>query len=184
MKLPGHVRPGEPLSAQWGNDVVDALRALVPRDSPDITSRTSNNGTTFALVRKPPAPARTVRAPFTVYEGATAGTISVVTGQVHVVGNTLVVPTLGGTALDNSTPPTAAVVNGSKVYLRIERDDDEDFVECTIDVRTDTPTDDFHEGWLLLATVAIAGDVMSLTQAVTGNKVNRKVNIYHLWGAL
>lgn len=184
MNLPGHVLPGQPLDAKWGNDVVDALRALTPRDTPDITARTSTNGTTFALVRKPAPPSRRLLAPFTVVEGATAGTISVRPGVVHIAGLGVEAPTLGGIALDHSTPPTAAVVNGSQVYLRIERDDDEDFVECTIDVRGDVPTDDYHEGWLLLATVAIADGVMTITQAADGNKVSRKVNIYHLWGAL
>ena len=49
MKLPGKVCKGEPITADWGNDVVNKLRSLQPCPSPDIGFNQTANGWTAFL---------------------------------------------------------------------------------------------------------------------------------------
>jgi len=52
MKLPGKVRKGEPITADWGNDVVNKLRSLQPCPSADIGFNKTANGWTAFLLNK------------------------------------------------------------------------------------------------------------------------------------
>ncbi len=57
MKLPDYPIPGEPIPASWGRQLVDFLRSLTPRASPEILPTWSPNGTTWSMprVRRRPA---------------------------------------------------------------------------------------------------------------------------------
>lgn len=50
MKLPDYPIPGEPIPASWGRQVVDFLRSLMPRSSPQVLPAWSPNGTTWRLL--------------------------------------------------------------------------------------------------------------------------------------
>jgi hypothetical protein len=50
MKLPDYPVPGEPIPASWGKEVVDYLRSLTPRPSPDVLPSQTPNGTSFVVI--------------------------------------------------------------------------------------------------------------------------------------
>ena len=57
MKLPDYPVPGESIPASWGRQVVDILRSLMPKASPEVLPTWSPNGTTWSLLRgRNPAP--------------------------------------------------------------------------------------------------------------------------------
>lgn len=72
----------------------------------------SNGGTTLSALGLPPVVRRTQPVPFKIYRYDTLK-VGVSSGTVN-----LVVPTLGGTALDNSTPPTLTIAATTYLWLK------------------------------------------------------------------
>ena len=72
-------------------------------------------GSTLSALGLPPVIRRTTRAPFRLHAVSSTGTLTVgvESGTVN-----LLVPTLGGTALDNSTPPTLTITATRHLWLK------------------------------------------------------------------
>ncbi len=51
MKLPDYPVPGDPIPASWGRQIVDFLRSLTPKASPEALPTWSPNGTTWKIAR-------------------------------------------------------------------------------------------------------------------------------------
>lgn len=49
MQIPTEPNAGQPLSAEWGRQVVRALRSIWPKPSPDILPQPGGGGTTYQL---------------------------------------------------------------------------------------------------------------------------------------
>lgn len=74
MKLPGYPVEGEPVTAAWGRNLIDYLRAITPRASRYILPSVGPNGTVFGFAGAARAvTAGAVAHPFKVSRNATAG---------------------------------------------------------------------------------------------------------------
>jgi hypothetical protein len=184
--LPGPTQRGMPVSADAIDRLVGEVTArTVAAGSPGGLAQQRGGGT--VIFRRPrglfPAAARggAFAHPFRVADATTGGTarVAVRFGQVNSI-----TPTIGGVALDYSTPPTLVVISGV-VYLRVNLDGDGLITSAIIGNAATLPAATSTEGYLTLATVTVAANaVASLAQSVTHSLGHQKCGstVHNFWG--
>jgi hypothetical protein len=105
------------------NEIIRSFDYLFPRTSADIIPTVEPEGTRYTLRNPSPASSRPrppAPGPFTLYDASTTtgGTTTLKIGVVSGTVN-LVVPTLGGVALDNVPPPTATITASTWFWLKV-----------------------------------------------------------------
>lgn len=106
-----------------------------------------------------------------VYDNSTPSDvkISVTFGQIN--GET---PTIGGTAISATTPPSLAVVSGA-VYLHVTVDTSGVITALTIENSATMPDDTNTEGYLTLALVTVTGSSITSIQHAAWNLLQMQV---------
>jgi hypothetical protein len=125
MSLPTRPERKQPISADAVSRLIEETRAKTLGSN--RTGHVHHRGAGTLMFRPPTGlrPAASMRAayshPFQVLDASTptpAAKVVVVFGQVNSI-----TPTIGGTAINNATPPTLTVVSGT-VYLNVTLDGD------------------------------------------------------------
>ncbi|WP_414664907.1 hypothetical protein [Horticoccus sp. 23ND18S-11] len=166
MQLPREPRPGDKLDGAWAAQVVRYLRAITPRSGPGVRVREYAGGTVFEAAEAVSRIAAQIGHPFLVTDATTETTakVAVQFGQVNSI-----TPTIGGTALDDATPPVLTVASGI-VYLAVVVDGTGLITSASIHNDTTLPAADATHGYITLATVTVASSaVTAINQAVSGS---------------
>lgn len=183
LSLPKELRKGQKLSADWLNQLLRYVGGITLRSSPGVLVSISPNGTTITITAKGRGGGSSENHPFRVINASTesAAKVSVVYGQVKNI-----TPTMGGTPLSSSAPPTMAVVSGT-VYLDVTVDSSTGLpTSVAVGNAAATPADTSTHAYLTLAAVTVVGSaVTAINQSVTHSLGFQRCGsgtLYNFWG--
>jgi len=185
MQLPTITEKGAPVSANTINRILEEMAASNLRGSGVGLIGKHSGGTVIRRKPRGLAPAvnlgRAFAHPFLVYDASSGGTpkVGVIFGQINSI-----TPTIGGTALDNATPPELTVATGV-VYLRAEVDGNGLVIAVIVANAAALPANTSTYGYITLATVTASGtEVTAISQSVTHSLGHQKcgTTTHNFWG--
>ncbi len=178
------VEKGQQPSADDRNRIGEHTRNLAPRTSGGkLMARSYPGGTIFTPLDRPNPFLPSFQAfPFWVYDASTAiaAKVGVFFGQVNSI-----TPTIGGTALDDSTPPTLGSLVSGVVYLKVLLNTDGTTASAEIHNAASLPAQTASAAYLTLATITVSGTtVTAINQSVTHSLGHERcgVSFQHFWG--
>jgi hypothetical protein len=179
------VGAGHPLSADDRNRIGSYTRNVTPRSAGGKTAMVKNfagGSVTTPIRRVQPWVPQFQTFPFWVYDASTAiaAKVGVWFGQVNSV-----TPTIGGTALDNATPPVLSSLVSGVVYLKVLLNTDGTTASAEIHNAASLPAQTATEAYLTIATITVSGtNVTAINQSVTFSLGHERcgVSFQHFWG--
>ncbi len=182
------IRPGqrvaEVMTAERLNAMMLAIRGLARGDNIvsglGVRSRGVAEGVMLSAIGDSGSNAGS--HPFKVINATSGGSpkVRVVFGQVNSI-----TPTIGGTALDHSTPPKLTLTTSGVVYLIVNLDGSGNILTATVNNAASLPSAGALTGYLTLATVTISGGVvLAINQSVTHSLGHQKCGstTHNFWG--
>ena len=182
-QLPPEPQSSSPLSAAWGRQLVRYLRAITPRNSPTVRVRMGAGGTTFDGAARARRGLAAATHPFRVTDASAGGTAKVRI-QAGTVNNLMpTVPSEGDVSLAATPAPTPTVTH-PHIVLKVTTDNTGAVTDAVMQNLASVPADTSTAGYLLIATLTIAGGKVTQVQQFVSTSVQHIMcgTATHRWG--